>query len=768
MTSNKATVTNIGLQSGTTRTVFATWTWTKENTDKYDVRWYYATGDGVRFIGSEQQVTITNAQLQSTYTAPENATLVKFQVKPISKTKTVNNKETSYWTATWSTEVSYSFSNNPPVAPSSPPSISIKDFALTTKVEGLNSNITEVQFQIVKNDESVFDTASILVFTGTASYTCNVDAGGTYKVRCRTMNANKEYSSWTDYSTSVGTVTDAPVINHYRAYSESSIYLSWSVTGVANTYEVEYAAEKEYFLGKTNASTKVSGIESTQYLITGVTSGKQYFCRVRAVNDQGTSGWSNVVPVTIGSKPGAPTTWSSTTTAVVGEDVILYWVHNAEDGSRQEYAQVEVTTNGVTKTYTIETEDSEEETDEDVVGQYTISTSGLSQGASIRWRVRTAGITEEYGDWSISREINVYAPATLSVKITNSNGQNVSSITSFPFYISGTAGPSSQTPIGFYVSIVANGYYETIDEIGNVKVVGKGDEVYSKFYDTSNSLLLELTAGSIDLENNIEYTVNCMVTMDTGLSAEASTKFKVAWSDETLYPNAELAFDNDSLCAYIKPYCESEDGVLPSGVTLSVYRREFDGGFVEIGSGLINTENTFVTDPHPALDFTRYRIVARIDDTGAISYTDIVGLPTWEKSVVIQWDEAWSSFDGVSEDALEEPSWSGSMIKLPYNIDVSDSSTSDVTLVKYIGRSRPVSYYGTQIDSTSTWNMDIDKRDKNTLYALRRLSTWMGDVYVREPSGSGYWANITVSFSQTHCEVVIPVTLQITRVEGGI
>ena len=49
-----------------------------------------------------------------------------------------------------------------------------------------------------------------------------------------------------------------------------------------------------------------------------------------------------------------------------------------------------------------------------------------------------------------------------------------------------------------------------------------------------------------------------------------------------------------------------------------------------------------------------------------------------------------------------------------------------------------------------------------------KLSLWMGDVYVREPSGSGYWASIKVSFSQKHCDVVIPVTLSLTRVEGGI
>ena len=64
--------------------------------------------------------------------------------------------------------------------------------------------------------------------------------------------------------------------------------------------------------------------------------------------------------------------------------------------------------------------------------------------------------------------------------------------------------------------------------------------------------------------------------------------------------------------------------------------------------------------------------------------------------------------------------------------------------------------------------MEIPKTDKETLYALRRLQVWMDNVYVREPSGSGYWATISVSYSQAHRAVTIPVTLSITRVEGGI
>ena len=44
----------------------------------------------------------------------------------------------------------------------------------------------------------------------------------------------------------------------------------------------------------------------------------------------------------------------------------------------------------------------------------------------------------------------------------------------------------------------------------------------------------------------------------------------------------------------------------------------------------------------------------------------------------------------------------------------------------------------------------------------------MGNVYVREPSGTGYWAKINVSFNQKYKEVTSRVTLEVTRVEGGI
>ena len=318
--------------------------------------------------------------------------------------------------------------------------------------------------------------------------------------------------------------------------------------------------------------------------------------------------------------------------------------------------------------------------------------------------------------------------------------------------------------------------------------------------------------------------------MDSGLIGENSLEFNVSWTDISHAPNAEINIDPETVVAHIKPYCEAyntvfykvvQDGdvysvttevvemadgyplededlndiftttgeqvfqglttdddsifyttidepYLLSGVTLSVYRREYDGTFKEIATGIDNTRNTFVTDPHPALDLARYRIVAITESTGAVSFSDLPGVPTGEVAVILQWNEEWSNFDTSSEDEMVEPAWAGSMLKLPYNIDVSDSHSPDIALIEYIGRRNPVSYYGTQLGETARWDVEIPKYDKETLYGLRRLAIWMGDVYVREPSGSGYWANVTVSFSQKHCEVTIPVSLDIARVEGGV
>ena len=818
----KVTVDAFGVQANTDRKIFVTWKWDRSNTKEYLVRWYYATGDGVAFIGREGTETFK----QSTYDAPENATKVQVYIKPISKTHEVNKKEVSYWTAEWSTKKEYTFPKAEEPNPNTPavPTVELDGFTLTAKIENLDNTGKEIEFEVVKDDSSTFKKGTATITKSVASYSCNISSGAEYKVRARAKK-NSKYSEWSNYSSNVHSKPDKPSsIKSCKATSSTSVKLTWDKVKTAESYDIEYAQKKEYFDGS-NATTTINSITTTTYEITGLASGKSYFFRLRAVNTEGQSGWTAIVSIVIGKIPAAPTTWSSTTTAMVGEKVRFYWMHNSEDGSNETKAQFKYN-DGSDHTITLTDSNVEDNSN----NFYDLTTSKYKDGTKIKWSVRTAGVTGDYGPWSTERVVDIYAPPTLELFVTDSKGKALDDVTTFPFYIRANAGPSSQKPIGYHVSVITHGSYETIDEIGNIKRVVKGDEIYSKFYDVKTNLVLEMTPDSIDLENNVFYEVRCVATMNTGLNVEESYIFRVMWEDKTYYPNAEIAFDEETLCAHIRPFCDrypmeyrkveynpklgeftrtaeklepldgvsinnaltevyedlvymgkdqngknvyftlldSEEPELVPNIKLAVYRKEYDGRYVQIAKNINNQDNTYVTDPHPALDFARYRIVATDKKTGAISYTDIPGYDTGVKCVIIQWDETWNSFKTTNKDPLEEVTWAGSMLKLPYNIDVSDSNSIDVSLVEYIGRSHPVSYYGTQLGISSTWNVEIDKKDKQTLYGLRQLAIYMGDVYVREPSGSGYWANISVSFSQTHCEMTIPVTLNIKRVEGGM
>lgn len=821
--SNKPTINQFGEQSNAEGILFATWSWSKSKTESYKVLWTYDTGSGVWFEGSNSTITVDSdapeMSRQSTFSIPSNARKVRFKVKPISKKYTKNNKETSYWEAQWSDVKTYTDATpleTPPV-----PTVTIDKYKLTATLDNLDIDATGIEFEIVRdNAAKSYKTGKAEIVTSHASYSCTVDAGSEYKVRCRAYKGS-DYSDWSGYSSNEGTIPAAPSgITSIKATSETSVYLEWTVVNSATSYDIEYTTKKTYFDGS-NQTTVQSGAESNHFEMTGLETGSEYFFRVRAVNSDGVSAWCEPKSVKIGDDPAAPTTWSSTTTPIVGEVLKLYWVHNTADGSSQTYAELELTIGDITETHTIKNDRNEDEKDK--TSEYIIDTTKYSEGTQILWRVRTAGVTLKYGEWSVQRTVDIYAPPTLELSLTDSEGNHLDTVTEFPITIKGLAGPNTQAPVSYHLSIESNETYETVDNIGNPKTVNKGDAVYSRHYDISVPLEQVLSAGDIDLENNVTYTAICVVSMNSGLTAESSLPFNVVWEDTQYEPNAEISVDTDNYTAAIRPYCvkysfvkyvvtvngrtytrtdtvvenaygasvpgamttdglqvydgmdadgneiyfcEKEEATPIEGVLLSVYRREFDGSFVELATGLQNGFTTII-DPHPSLDYARYRIVATSEATGAVSFYDPPGYPVGGKAVIVQWDEEWTSFEATEASALEQPPWSGSVLKLPYNIDISDGVKPDVAMIEYIGRSHPVSYYGTQLGATSTWSMVIEKDDKETLYALRRLAKWMGDVYVREPSGSGYWANIAVSFNQKHRDVTIPVTFDVTRVEGG-
>lgn len=741
--------------------------------DHYTVEWQYDSWDSVWFNGSTEDVDAEAVETVSTYSPPENALGIRAIITPVAKTYKVNDQDVPYWNGE-PRYAYYGFTEGNPEKPSVP-SVEIDGVTLTASVENISDPQTDqIQFAIF-NDTATVGSATVQVLARRATYTTTVAPGERYRVHCRSINvlgAGAKYSDWTDLSEAVLAIPSAPEeITTIRGASSTSVYLEWTAVTSAETYQIEYATDINYF-DSSNATTTVSDIEETHYTITGLETGDEYFFRVCAVNSQGESEYTDIKSVSIGKPPIAPTTWSSSTTVITGSPLTLYWVHNAEDGSKETYAEVEITIGDDTQTHTVRDEETPDD-EEEKTKFYAVDTSSYVEGTQIKWRVRTAGVTNEYGDWSIMRTVDIYAPPTLALSVTNQNGDTVTNVISFPIFVKGVTGPKTQMPLSYHVTVIAKTGYETVDSVGQTKYVKADEAVFEQHIDTSDPLLIELSAGNIDLQNGISYTISVIASMNSGLTVETTSDITVDWEDVTYEVDVSIGVDKDTLAAYITPYVTDpdNDNALVSGVHMSVYRREFDGTFTEIATGVDPTRNTVVTDPHPALDYARYRIVAIDDATGAVSFYDPPAYPVGEESIVIQWDEEWNNFDyvrGSDLSPVEQVFWSGSMLKFPYNIDTTDNNVVDMTTVNYAGRTYPVSYYGTAIDSTATWNAEIPATDTETVYQLRRLQIWKGDVYVREPSGVGYWANVVVSFSKTHQELTIPITFDITRVEGGI
>ena len=858
--SPKLVLDPIGIQSnGDGKTLFATWTWNGDNTDKFQVSWQYATGDGIAFVGHEGDVP--SYQKYSTYSIPAQAYKVMFKVKPIAKLK--SDKKTPYWTENWTHGEYVDPSNIIGEAPV--PNIEIEDNDITVTISDIDLkalNASGIEIQVGMNDSEIVNSGKAKIDSDTqyASYKCTVAPGNEYKARARAYRnwgGKPYYGEWSNWSSAVGSMPAAPSgITTIKADSKTSVYLKWSAVKNADSYDIEYTTDKKYF-GTSDKTTVIkTGSKNTVYYVTGLSTDDEYFFRVRAVKDDVASDWSGVKSIKLGIKPSAPTTWASTTTLTTGDPLTLYWVHNTEGGSSQTKANIVIKADGKTivdetfdananksHTYFTYTAPKELEEGEVVTSSIKFNTSGsdVKVGTKLLWKVRTAGITGEFGDWSIERTVDIYSKVSLSLKVADKNGNEVSKLTSFPFYIAGRPIGSNQSPIGYHVSVISNQTYETIDNVGNPKTINKGEEVYAKYFDTTSfseklngeayDLVVPMSAGNINVDDGMSYTVQATVTMDSGMTATSQTSFKVSWTEVSYKLNAEVVVDSEQLIAHVKPYAKQYsyvyykvtksgsttkpvytatneeiaavwgmeipkaittkgtkigkqvfEGILADGteilyyevekatsnsdVTLALYRREFDGTFTKLATGINNTKNTFVTDPHPALDYARYRVVATSNSTGAISYYDVPGVPMGEHSVVIQWNDTWVNFDS-DQDAPPVHAWSGSMLKIPYNIDIAPRTSKDVSLVNYAGRKHPVVYYGTHVGETDTWNVEIPKDDTDLLYALRRLAIWMDRVYVREPSGSGYWADISVSFSKKHCEVTVPVTFDITRVEGG-
>jgi len=771
------------------RTAYATIPWTREHTDHASYKWGYAiknsSGAEIWYEDSSESSTYSyqnGAFNVPNYSIPNNAVKIRIKAKIIAETYEDQHFGDSleYWQTDFSewSNPPFDLADLDPPTPSSGPSIDLAaNGRLTaTVLDYVTVTADRVEFQILQDNSKVIASGEnvrvMLNEFGYAELKYIVPTDGhTYMVRYRGVMGTSKFGEWSAWSESksTGPATPKSLISA-QAYGVDRVKLTWDRVDSADTYVIEYIDEKELFDVSGNVKTEETSDNVTMYVtnhFSGDDFGKTWYFRVKAKNNTGSSGWTNVLSCTLARTPSAPTTWSETGVIPLGDIARLFWVHNAEDNSNETQATItyRLSTDPENPIEVVIDDEPSDENVSDMIHTYEIDTSEYETGCMIYWSVKTKGAAPDYSESSVERQIGVYANPTVSFSIE-------SELTALPISFTATAEPPQQTAISWNASITALDEYSTVDNVGNTIHVNAGQVIYSKFMDISgNTIDVSIGAGDVTLENNIRYSISVKVGMDSGLSASSAHEFTVNFSYDVSTPDAEIMLNDDDFSASIRPYAYNNDlNAYDPAIVLSVYRKEYDGRFVAIAKNLANTGYTSVIDPHPSLNSARYRIVATSLNTGHSSYIDLSGASFNVAGMVIQWGDAWSEYDpDMSGDRVyEEPKWTGSLIHLPYNVDISEEVDPDVALIEYIGRSAPVTYFGTQLGVGGSWSTVIAANDYDTIYALRRLAIYRGNAYIRSSNGIGYWAQVNVSFQKTNREVTIPVTFTVKRVEGGI
>ena len=779
----------------------ASWTWTKSHTANYSCEWQFATGNKdktgktIWYEGSSSSSDVKN----SLYTIPNEAISVRFRVKPIA-TKKTDKKKTPYWSASWSAWKKIAVVDCPAkVVPNF--TIEIGHALLNLTV---GSDCKSYKYQIFEDDSCIMTSSKISINLVDSIYIYHeFIPGRTYYARVATYGSTGATLGYGDLSSGSTSGPSFCEITDLRMNLGSdgtrSMYIAWDYLGteVKNnnwSYDIEYTTTLEYIKDiKREATGQVSKItvtssegEPNQFYnipFNIENEGAVYYFRVRA-NNGSSSGvkyserWSEVMSCPFGVAPSTPTTWTIIDSYRTSDSITVYFNHNSLDGSPMRKYRIVYTngdiTNQIEGTVPVTSDNPNS-------GYYTFSSLFFTDGSEVRWKVQTMGAVEEWSPFSVERVFTVYDDPIISLTIDGqdfTDDDTGNEIKRYPVRFTTSALNSvAQTMISVSFEITANNRYRTTDTTGRDKYVNEGEVIYSKTYNVNNvrTFDIDLNVGDVILENGEEYTAKVTAAFNTGLSAYDDIEFMTSFENGVIpEPDTDEVVITRDLCAVFNVYCMTDEGAYVNDVLFSVYRIDFDGGLTPLYTDIEPAEGSNgvkVVDYHPSLNEASYRLVAKSKLTGEIVFNDIPAEPVGETGIVIQWDDVdnYISFEDIeeSDDEFDAVGWSGTILKLPYNITTSETTKIDTGLIEYIGRDHPVSYYGTQLGQTANWRTEIPRNDMETINILRRLSVYRGDVYVREPTGTGYWAHVVVSFDRTYDSLKVPVSLSITRVEGG-
>ncbi|MBR1445500.1 MAG: hypothetical protein IJ586_00225 [Alloprevotella sp.] len=522
----------------------------------------------------------------------------------------------------------------------------------------------------------------------------------------------------------------------------------------------------------------------------------------------------------------APTTVDTLGGYAAGDAISLAWTHNSAQETTQTGYQLEITVTKPGGRPTRRIVETAEQTANNVYSLSTVDWGLSADGTKVEWRVRTSGaVFKAWGPWSRVQSFKVFARPAAYVTVPAEVSVMPLGITLSAASSGGGSLTDENAPIEYQVEIRAKSGYEQQSSDGSTRYVAAGEAVYSKTIDQRDAAFsaqgweLAIQAQEIRLAGGQSYTVTGTVLTAQGMRGSAESEFSVLWSSEMPQPSCVCVPNVEQYTMLIKPWCgvvadyDEEEPVTPvvpeaaemtederkaleawgyvategdystgyvdpglvqvvqtrimdelrENTVLYVYRVGSDGEAVEIAADLPNDGQICCVDPHPDFGESTYRIVALDTATGMQSvYECTAEMPV--EHIVVQWDEQWMEGEGLTI----MPTYYGKRMELERNLETSESYAMESSLRSYAGRSHPVSYYGTQKGQTASLKgVALRGYENETVAAARELAAWPGDCYVREPMGTGYWANVKPSIGVPRNSAAISVTLEAVRVDGG-
>lgn len=338
------------------------------------------------------------------------------------------------------------------------PEISVsKDVELKLVLDNIAQTPTPVEgvmFEVYKKEHneqqgSLYQKINAAVYNGHAEATVTVTYGAEFTAKSVYYNHRNNFDA--DGFPTNGTASDPtqpiksaplPVEGFGITYQIISagamlnLTMTWTENIDANEYEIQYTNyDYDWALVE-----KVQSITTDQHsYILQLQNGGHYRFRIRAKNDAGNSSWYET-DKSFGLAPLAPTTWSDVTRKLNDGSFTLYWKHNSRDSTREIKAELVIRPeNEPEKTITVSRQNQDEK-DWYKNNVYELDTRFYLTSTTVFWKVRTCGESGEYGEWSIEKEIQIYAQPGIQSWLQNDTTYinfplGVTTATQYPFTI---------------------------------------------------------------------------------------------------------------------------------------------------------------------------------------------------------------------------------------------------------------------------------------------------------------------------------------------